>query len=129
MSSYDPEKIRKLRDEAHQKSTALREEIEEKKAQVIALEERVKVYNEFLKGELPSISGSEISASGITEPSSEDSEKKSRAPRSTKAEMAKRKDVLVEIFSYLHNLLELKYFVDLMDGKFLLWKFYQCFHI
>ena len=99
MSSYDPEKIRKLRDEAQQKSTALREEIEEKKAQVIALEERVKVYNEFLKGELPATTGSEGTTGRLADASSEDSEKKSRAPRSTKAEMAKRKDVLVEIFS------------------------------
>ena len=69
----------------------LKEEIEEKKAQLIALEERVKVYNEFLKGELPATKGMETTQNATTEGSSEDSEKKSRAPRSTKAEMAKRK--------------------------------------
>jgi hypothetical protein len=93
MSSYDPEQIRKLRDEAQSKSVELQEEIEKKKEQVIALEERVKVYNEFLKGDLPT------GAEHVVEQSSEDSEKKNRAPRSTKAEMAKRKDILIHIFS------------------------------
>ena len=116
MSSYDPEKIRKLRDEAQQKSTALQEEIEEKKAQVIALEERVKVYNEFLKGELPSTMSPESPTSRMSEASSEDSEKKSRAPRSTKAEMAKRKDVLVEIFS-LQGFMQPKEILALVPEK------------
>ena len=53
MSGYDLDTIRKLRDEAQKKSVELREEIEQKKEQVIALEERVKVYNEFLKGDVP----------------------------------------------------------------------------
>jgi len=116
MSSYDPEKIRKLRDEAHQKSILLQEEIEEKKAQVIALEERVKVYNEFLKGELPATKGMDTTQNGTTEGSSEDSEKKSRAPRSTKAEMAKRKDVLVGIFS-LHGFMQPKEILALIPEK------------
>jgi hypothetical protein len=93
MSSYDPKEIRKLRDEAQSKSAELQEEIANKRALIIALDERVKVYNEFLKGEL-----SARSERGM-EHSSEDSEKKYRAPRSTKAEMAKRKDILIHIFA------------------------------
>jgi len=103
MSGYDLETIRKLRDEAQKKSVDLRVEIEEKKAQVIALEERVKVYNEFLKGDLPT----EISIETSTERSSEETTKKNRAPRSTKAEMQKRKNVLEQIFS-LHGFMQPK---------------------
>ena len=104
MSNYDSESIRKLRDEAQKKSIELQAEIEEKKAQFIALQERVKVYNEFLKGDL--VVGSESSVSSV-EASSEDSDKKNRAPRSTKAEMSKRKDVLVKIFS-VHGFMQPK---------------------
>lgn len=103
MSVYDLVTIRKLRDEAQKKSVQLREEIEQKKEQVIALEERVKVYNEFLKGDVPA----DLSADTSAENSSEDSHKKIRAPRSTKAEMQKRKTVLKKIFA-LHGFMQPK---------------------
>ena len=101
MSSYNPEEIRKLRDEAQNKSAELRADIAEKKALIIALDERVKVYNEFLKGDLSSRS------ERGTDQLSEESEKKNRAPRSTKAEMAKRKDILIHIFS-IHGFMQPK---------------------
>ena len=103
MSVYDLDTIRKLRDEAQKKSVELREEIEQKKEQVIALEERVKVYNEFLKGDVPA----DLSTDTSAETSSEDSQKKIRAPRSTKAEMQKRKTVLEQIFA-LHGFMQPK---------------------
>ena len=65
-------------------------------ASVIALEERIKVYNEFLKGEMSGIEVSEDSSEEIDN-------KKSRAPRSTKAEMERRKIALQEIFTEKGN--------------------------
>ena len=103
MSSYDLKTIRMLRDEAQKKSDELRHEIEKRKEQIIALEERVKVYNEFLKGDFPT----GLSIDSDIEMSSGSDPKKSRAPRSTKAEMQKRKAVLEQIFS-IHGYMQPK---------------------
>ena len=94
MSSIDRNTILKKRDESQKKCEELRQKIKEMQAGVIALEERIKVYNEFLKGDFSTglSIDSDIGMSTGTNP------KKSRAPRSTKAEMQKRKSVLEQIF-------------------------------
>ena len=92
MSSIDHNTILKKRDEAQKKCEELQQKIVEMQASVIALEERIKVYNEFLKGEMSGIEVSEDSSEEIDN-------KKSRAPRSTKAEMERRKIALQEIFT------------------------------
>ena len=93
MSIIDHNKILKKRDAAQQKSQELRQKIKEMEEQVIALEERVKVYNEFLKGDMGDVDVSSDDSSEETEV------KKTRAPRSTKAEMERRKNALIEIFT------------------------------
>ena len=92
MPIYNYDKIRKLRDQTKEKCQELHKEIEERKTKLIALNERVKVYNEFLKEDSLSYNRSSLDNSKV------DPEKKNRAPRSTKAEMSKRKSALVDLF-------------------------------
>ena len=91
MSSFNPDHIRELRDLADKKCKELRVNIREMQTELIALEERVKVYDELLNDKAPLFEATEA-----TEVSTES--KKIRAPRSTKAEMLKRKDALIALF-------------------------------
>ena len=91
MSSFNPDHIRELRDLADKKCKELRVNIREMQTELIALEERVKVYDELLNDKAPLFEVTET-----TEVSTES--KKIRAPRSTKAEMLKRKDALIALF-------------------------------
>ena len=91
MSSFNPEHIKELRDLADKKSKELRVNIREMQTELIALEERVKVYDELLNDKTPLFESGEL-AEDATEI------KKMRAPRSTKAEMEKRKNALIELF-------------------------------
>lgn len=110
MSTINHNKILKKRDAAQLKCVELRQKIKEMEEQVIALEERVKVYNEFLKGDMGDVDVS-------SEESSEEVEvKKTRAPRSTKAEMERRKQALIEIFTE-HGYLQPKDLHSFMADK------------
>ena len=91
MSSFNPEHIKELRELADKKCKELRVNIREMQTELIALEERVKVYDELLNDKAPLFESTESTAV-VTE------SKKMRAPRSTKAEMLKRKNALIELF-------------------------------
>ena len=53
MSSFNPDHIRELRDLADKKCKELRVNIREMQTELIALEERVKVYDELLNDKAP----------------------------------------------------------------------------
>ena len=100
MSDINLEQIKNMRSQFRKEAESIRNQINTLQTQLIQCEERVQVYDELLKGQV--ISPEQLSVQGHSRFSTDDDGlgpiKKSRTARTTKAEMQRRRNVLVSIF-------------------------------
>ena len=100
MSDINLEQIKNMRAQFRKEAESIRSQINVLQTQLIQCEERVQVYDELLKGQVPSPEQLTMQGQGRfhTDDDGLMATKKSRTARTTKAEMQRRRNVLVSIF-------------------------------
>jgi hypothetical protein len=100
MSDINLKKIREMREKFHQEANSIKVQIQLLQTQLIQCKERVRVYEELLVGEMTSPGDMTV---GTPDPFQNGHASKrsslfvSRSTRTTKAEMTRRKNILVSI--------------------------------
>ena len=90
MSGINLDEIRNLQQMATEKHRALQQQIQNLQHDLLAVEERIKVYDELLHHDEQKVAQQVLP---------EDTNERKRAPRSTKAEMTKRRQVVGKLLS------------------------------
>lgn len=101
MSNINFEQIKIMREQFRREADSLKQQIQQLQTQLIQCEERVQVYNELLKGEVSTPEQLAVQVTQLADDNYSDGlsePKKSRTSRTTKAEMHRRRDILISIF-------------------------------
>ena len=107
MSGINLQQIKTIREQFRKEAESLKQQIQLLQTQLIQCEARVQVYNELLKGEVStpenlSMHMSQDSVMVAVETNS--GPRKSRTTRTTKAEMHRRRDIIIKIFKQNGNM-------------------------
>lgn len=101
MSGINLQQIKTIREQFRKEAESLKQQIQLLQTQLIQCEARVQVYNELLKGEVstPENLSMHMNPDAVTVAvENTASPKKSRTTRTTKAEMHRRRDIVIKIF-------------------------------
>lgn len=107
MSDINLEQIKNMRMQFRKEADSIRAQIKQLQTQLIQCEERVQVYDELLKGKVSTPEQLSVQLQGRPQeeaPEESVSAKKNRTSRTTKAEMQRRRNVLIAIFKENGNM-------------------------
>ena len=107
MSGINLQQIKTIREQFRKEAESLKQQIQLLQTQLIQCEARVQVYNELLKGEVSTPENLSMHMNQDTVMVALENSvgpKKSRTTRTTKAEMHRRRDVIIKIFKQNGNM-------------------------